>query len=185
MPIIKFLNLIHLYISQAFLIKSYLINTKSSFSSSSPHLIKVPKLYTTFFQSFYRYVIKSNTTSPLPPIKYPLNILQWPTKNPNSTLIMSRLFLNLLTRPENIGTEVFEKYTKKNGEVANKKYHRGKELGKGGFATCYELTDIEKNKLYAAKIVAKASLTKKRALEKVNLLFEFLCVLMEYDVDSG
>ena len=49
-----------------------------------------------------------------------------------------------------------------------KKYLRGKVLGKGGFATCYEVTDLEKNRVLAAKIVAKASLTKKRALEKVS-----------------
>ena len=48
-----------------------------------------------------------------------------------------------------------------------KKYQKGKVLGKGGFATCYEVTDLEKNKILAAKIVSKASLTKKRALEKV------------------
>jgi polo-like kinase 1 len=66
---------------------------------------------------------------------------------------------------ENIAVQ--ERITKKNGEVIVKKYTRGKVLGKGGFATCYELTDLEKNRMLAAKIVAKASLTKKRALEKL------------------
>jgi len=51
-----------------------------------------------------------------------------------------------------------------------RKYARGKVLGKGGFATAYEFTDLEENKLFAAKIVAKSSLTKKRALEKVHFL---------------
>jgi len=60
-----------------------------------------------------------------------------------------------------------EKITKKNGEVIMKKYQRGKVLGKGGFATCYEITEVEKSRVQAAKIISKASLTKKRALEKV------------------
>jgi len=66
--------------------------------------------------------------------------------------------------------QIFERITKKNGEVIVKKYIRGKVLGKGGFATCYELTDVEKNKTLAAKIIQKASLTKKRALEKVTII---------------
>jgi len=60
-----------------------------------------------------------------------------------------------------------EKISKKNGEVMIRKYARGKVLGRGGFATCYEITDLEQNKQYAAKIVSKSSLTKKRALEKL------------------
>ena len=48
-----------------------------------------------------------------------------------------------------------------------KKYQRGKVLGKGGFATCYEITELDKSRVQAAKIISKASLTKKRALEKV------------------
>jgi len=63
---------------------------------------------------------------------------------------------------------VQEKITKKNGETTIRKYLRGKVLGKGGFATCYEMTDLEKNRVLAAKIISKASLTKKRALEKVQ-----------------
>jgi len=62
---------------------------------------------------------------------------------------------------------IHEKISKKNGEVIMKKYQKGKVLGKGGFATCYEVTDLEKNRILAAKIVSKASLTKKRALEKL------------------
>jgi hypothetical protein len=65
---------------------------------------------------------------------------------------------------------VYERTTKKTGEVVTKKYTRGQVLGKGGFATCYEFTDHESGTIYAAKIVAKASLTKKRALEKVDAI---------------
>ena len=56
---------------------------------------------------------------------------------------------------------------KLNGEVANKKYIKGRFLGKGGFAKCYEFTNVETKKLYAAKIVPKASLTKNRAKQKL------------------
>lgn len=66
-----------------------------------------------------------------------------------------------------------EKVAKKNSEIAIRKYSRGKVLGKGGFATCYEVTEIEKNHTYAAKVISKASLTKKRALEKVLNHFLF------------
>lgn len=47
---------------------------------------------------------------------------------------------------------------------------RGKILGKGGFAKCYEATDLDTREVWAVKIVAKASLVKQRA--KVKLLSE-------------
>lgn len=56
-----------------------------------------------------------------------------------------------------------EKITKVNGEVAIRRYARGKFLGKGGFAKCYEATNLETKKMLAAKIIAKSSLTKNRA----------------------
>jgi polo-like kinase 1 len=65
-----------------------------------------------------------------------------------------------------------EKITKVNGEVAIKRYARGKFLGKGGFAKCYEATNLETKKVMAAKIIAKSTLTKNRARQKViTLLF--------------
>ena len=39
-----------------------------------------------------------------------------------------------------------EKNTKSNGETIIRKYVRGKLLGKGGFAKCYEITNIENKK---------------------------------------
>jgi hypothetical protein len=36
---------------------------------------------------------------------------------------------------------VEEKITKHNGEVSVRKYVKGKFLGKGGFARCYEFTN--------------------------------------------
>lgn len=43
----------------------------------------------------------------------------------------------------------------------------GRHLGKGAFGSCFEATDVETRQAYAAKIVAKASLTKKSAQAKV------------------
>ena len=39
----------------------------------------------------------------------------------------------------------------------------------GGFAKCYELTNIDNKKTLAAKIISKASLTKSRAKQKVTI----------------
>ncbi len=50
-----------------------------------------------------------------------------------------------------------------NGECKFNRYTKGKLLGKGGFAKCYELTNIETKRLYAAKIIPKNTLTKNRA----------------------
>ena len=38
----------------------------------------------------------------------------------------------------------------------------------GGFAKCYEFTNLANNKKYAAKIVEKATLTRSKAKEKVK-----------------
>ena len=69
---------------------------------------------------------------------------------------------------------------------ANKKYKKGKFLGKvyqpvssflfpscflplqGGFAHCYELIDAETKKVYAGKIVPKSMLTKPHQKAKVT-----------------
>lgn len=47
-------------------------------------------------------------------------------------------------------------------------YTKGKLLGKGGFAKCYELNDVETHRLYAGKIVEKRTLAKYRAKEKLT-----------------
>ena len=44
---------------------------------------------------------------------------------------------------------------------------RNNLLGKGGFAKCYLVTNMENNTQLAAKIIAKNSLTKNRARQKV------------------
>ncbi|KAK2179522.1 hypothetical protein NP493_486g01010 [Ridgeia piscesae] len=49
-----------------------------------------------------------------------------------------------------------------------KKYRKGKFLGKGGFARCYELTDMETNEIFAGKIVSKSLLTKPHQRDKMS-----------------
>jgi polo-like kinase 1 len=60
-----------------------------------------------------------------------------------------------------------EKISKVNGETVVKKYAKGKFLGKGGFAKCYEITNLDNKKIAAAKIIVKSSLTKSRARQKL------------------
>jgi len=55
---------------------------------------------------------------------------------------------------------------RKNGLPA--KYSKGKFLGKGGFAKCYEVQDMETRVVYAAKIVSKESIVKPRAHAKLR-----------------
>lgn len=62
---------------------------------------------------------------------------------------------------------VEEKVVRFNGDISIKKYHRGKFLGKGGFAKCYEFTNLETKRISAAKIIDKTTLTKSRAKQKL------------------
>lgn len=56
-----------------------------------------------------------------------------------------------------------------NGEVAIGKrlYLRGKFLGKGGFAKCYEFVSKETKKVYAGKVIDKQTLQKLRKKQKI------------------
>ena len=65
---------------------------------------------------------------------------------------------------------VEERITKVNGEVVLKHYSKGRFLGKGGFARCYEFTNQETRKITACKVIPKSSLSKARAKQK--LMFE-------------
>ncbi|XP_059196694.1 serine/threonine-protein kinase PLK1 [Centropristis striata] len=49
-----------------------------------------------------------------------------------------------------------------------KKYARGRFLGKGGFAKCYEITDMETNQVFAGKIVPKSLILKQHQREKMS-----------------
>jgi polo-like kinase 1 len=63
-----------------------------------------------------------------------------------------------------------EKITNPLGEPVIKRYARGKFLGKGGFAKCYECTNLETKKVTAAKIIPKSTLQKSR--QRAKLLSE-------------
>lgn len=51
----------------------------------------------------------------------------------------------------------------------NEVFQKGKFLGKGGFARCYEMINTTTNSFYAGKIVSKTLLQKKHQKEKVRL----------------
>ncbi|XP_077601078.1 serine/threonine-protein kinase PLK2-like isoform X2 [Stigmatopora nigra] len=52
--------------------------------------------------------------------------------------------------------------------ATGKCYCRGKVLGKGGFAKCFELTDLSTSKVYAAKIIPHARVSKPHQREKID-----------------
>ena len=53
------------------------------------------------------------------------------------------------------------------GGCVVKKYSKGRFLGKGGFAKCYEFKDLDTGKILAAKIIDKLSLAKERSKQKL------------------
>jgi polo-like kinase 1 len=53
-------------------------------------------------------------------------------------------------------------------KAKKRRYTRGKFLGKGGFARCYELTDQQTNNIYAGKVVSKMLLQKKHQKDKMT-----------------
>lgn len=52
--------------------------------------------------------------------------------------------------------------------ATGKCYCRGKVLGKGGFAKCYEMTDLTTNIVYAAKIIPHTRVAKPHQREKID-----------------
>lgn len=55
----------------------------------------------------------------------------------------------------------------KSGTNGIKRYQKGKFLGKGGFAKCFEFTSLDNNKVYAAKVIQKFSLKRSRHRQKL------------------
>ncbi|XP_038819889.1 serine/threonine-protein kinase PLK3-like isoform X2 [Salvelinus namaycush] len=47
-----------------------------------------------------------------------------------------------------------------------KSYSKGKLLGKGGFARCYEMTDLSSNKMYAVKVIPQSRVSKPHQRDK-------------------
>ncbi|XP_075869763.1 serine/threonine-protein kinase PLK1 [Nelusetta ayraudi] len=51
---------------------------------------------------------------------------------------------------------------------SSRRYARGRFLGKGGFAKCYEITDLETQQVFAGKIVPKSLILKQHQREKMT-----------------
>ena len=62
---------------------------------------------------------------------------------------------------------IIEKIQKNTNEFQLKKYRKGRFLGKGGFARCYEFIDEETDHISAARIIPKKNLIKSRAKQKL------------------
>ena len=66
--------------------------------------------------------------------------------------------------------EIEEKIKDINSKEKIRKYTKGKLLGRGGFAHCYEFTCQDNNKIFAAKVINKENLSQPR--QKQKLLIE-------------
>jgi polo-like kinase 1 len=60
-----------------------------------------------------------------------------------------------------------EKVILQNNTIKVKKYKKGKHLGKGGFANCFEITNLENGSISAVKVIPKNGLIKPRAKQKL------------------
>jgi polo-like kinase 1 len=77
----------------------------------------------------------------------------------------------MTTQPDLLGESqiiVEERIVKANGESLVRKYIKGRFLGKGGFAKCFEFINVDTKKMSAAKVIGKATLSKHRAKQKVR-----------------
>ncbi|NWZ99863.1 PLK3 kinase, partial [Nesospiza acunhae] len=52
--------------------------------------------------------------------------------------------------------------------VSGRSYCKGRLLGKGGFARCYEMTDLSSNKTYAVKVIPHSRVAKPHQREKIT-----------------
>ena len=64
--------------------------------------------------------------------------------------------------------EIEEKINDAHSEQKIRKYTRGKLLGRGGFARCYEFICQDNNKVFAAKVINKQNLTTERQKQKLR-----------------
>ena len=65
------------------------------------------------------------------------------------------------------GKIIEEKVKTSSGETRVRKWQMCQVLGKGGFATCYEVKQVDSSTKVACKLVKKASLTEVRAKQKL------------------
>lgn len=75
--------------------------------------------------------------------------------------------INETNQQSQIETEIPEEIVEKVKGIEVKKYKRGNFLGKGGFARCYELIDVQTQCSWAGKIISKSKLIKSRAKQKL------------------
>ncbi|KAJ8005715.1 hypothetical protein DPEC_G00120790 [Dallia pectoralis] len=110
------------------------------------------------------------------------------------------LLRNITQQPANSSSKTCEPNQQRSGEMRRKKtedpghtpaemarivtdsatgkcYCRGKVLGKGGFAKCYEMTDLCTSKVYAAKIIPHTRVSKPHQREKIDREIELHRVL--------
>lgn len=66
------------------------------------------------------------------------------------------------------GEKIIETFTNGFGDKISRTYIKGKCIGKGGFAKCYEFTNLESGRLMAAKIIPKENIKKKRQKQKLD-----------------
>ena len=64
-------------------------------------------------------------------------------------------------------TEIEEKINSKQSVLKIRKYTKGKLLGRGGFARCYEFICQDNNKVFAAKVISKQNLSTPRQKQKL------------------
>ena len=66
------------------------------------------------------------------------------------------------------GTEIEEKINDLHSQQKTSKYTRGKLLGRGGFARCYEFICQDNNNVFAAKVINKENLSTERQKQKLR-----------------
>uniref|UniRef100_A0A8C9X3V6 Serine/threonine-protein kinase PLK n=1 Tax=Sander lucioperca TaxID=283035 RepID=A0A8C9X3V6_SANLU len=68
-------------------------------------------------------------------------------------------------KPEQIKPELAQVVT---DSKTGRSYSKGKLLGKGGFARCYEMTDLSSNKMYAVKVIPQSRVSKPHQRDKIT-----------------
>uniref|UniRef100_A0A8C6P1C3 Serine/threonine-protein kinase PLK n=1 Tax=Nothobranchius furzeri TaxID=105023 RepID=A0A8C6P1C3_NOTFU len=72
---------------------------------------------------------------------------------------------NSRNKPEQSKPEMAQAVT---DPKTGKSYSKGKLLGKGGFARCYEMTDLSNNKMYAVKVIPQSRVSKPHQRDKIT-----------------
>eukprot|EP00826_Nyctotherus_ovalis_P020041 TRINITY_DN1625_c0_g3_i2.p1 TRINITY_DN1625_c0_g3~~TRINITY_DN1625_c0_g3_i2.p1 ORF type:complete len:635 (-),score=138.40 TRINITY_DN1625_c0_g3_i2:74-1978(-) len=67
------------------------------------------------------------------------------------------------------GKEIIEeRRVGEQGQLIIRRYQKGRLLGKGGFAKCYEVRELSTGKVLAAKVIEKSTLSRSRARQKLQ-----------------